>query len=92
MVHAFTVPSQSEARHGQEPGARLELDRLRTSRYGQTAAYPMTQRVWRGVAMLDRWCVLVEDERVAHNVANVFEHVFQRSCDSHGIMHRTVRV
>jgi hypothetical protein len=52
----------------------------------------MTQRVWRGVAMLDRWCVLVEDERVAHNVANVFEHVFQRSRDSHGIMHRTVRV
>ena len=27
-----------------------------------TAAYPMTQRVWRGVAMLDRERVLIEDE------------------------------
>ena len=36
-----------------------------------TAAYPMTQRVWRGVAMLDRERVLVEDEIEAEQPVDI---------------------
>ena len=36
-----------------------------------TAAYPMTQRVWRGVAMLDRERVLVEDEVEAEQPVDI---------------------
>jgi hypothetical protein len=36
-----------------------------------TAAYPMTQRVWRGVALLDRERVLIEDEMDAEQPVDV---------------------
>ena len=36
-----------------------------------TAAYPMTQRVWRGVALLDRERVLIEDEIEAEQPVDI---------------------
>lgn len=36
-----------------------------------TAAYPMTKRVWRGVAMLDREQVMIEDEIEATNPVEI---------------------